>query len=279
MSHRPTPAPLKKRSGSPLLQLEGLILEARGAGRLVDELDLEIHAGEILGLVGDSGSGKTLSSLAIMGLLPPGIRVAGGSLRIDSATAALGARSARSRGARRRVSMIFQEPRSALNPLFSVGFQIAEALRLEGLRGRALRSRGLELLDLVALADPELRWRAYPHQLSGGECQRVMLAMALASEPSLLIADEPTTALDVSVQARVLALIERLRRELSLGILLITHDLAVVAAICDRLAVMEQGRKVEEGSVAEIFESLPKEAATRRLLEAGRSQSAGRSTP
>ncbi|MEM1181286.1 MAG: ABC transporter ATP-binding protein [Acidobacteriota bacterium] len=246
-------------SGATALAVLGLSLDvtAGASGRstpVVRDVELRVSSGEAVGLVGDSGSGKTLTALAVMGLLPAGIVQTSGAVELGSGE---------------RPAMIFQEPRSSLNPLLSVGYQIGEVLSLRGHRGRAKRRRTVDLLRRVALPDPEQRVRAFPHQLSGGQCQRVALAMALAAEPKLLIADEPTTALDVSVQAQILRLLETLRREEGLSLLLITHDLALVAATCDRVAVMAAGRIVEAGCRRQIFES-PSHSATRRLLDAAR---------
>ncbi|MEM8995641.1 MAG: ABC transporter ATP-binding protein [Acidobacteriota bacterium] len=221
---------------------------------VVREVDLDVTAGESLGLVGDSGSGKTMTALAAMDVVPAGVERVAGSVTLADG---------------RAPSMIFQEPRSSLNPLLSVGYQIGEVLRLRGLRGRAVRRAGVDLLRRVAMPDPEDRYRAFPHELSGGQCQRVSIAMALAAEPAVLIADEPTTALDVSVQAQVLRLLDTLRREEGLALWLITHDLALVAATCERVAVMDAGRIVERGRRREVF-AAPQAAATRRLLAAAR---------
>ncbi|MEO1368387.1 MAG: ABC transporter ATP-binding protein [Acidobacteriota bacterium] len=267
-SSRPSRVPVRASDGDPgdpprpVLTIRGLGLAATAASpggapfAVVRDVDLEVAAGESVGLVGDSGSGKTMTALAAMGVLPAGIEQVGGSVRVDGA---------------RAPAMIFQEPRSSLNPLLSVGYQIGEVLRLKGLRGRAVRRAGVDLLRRVAMPDPDERYRAFPHELSGGQCQRVSIAMALAAEPAVLIADEPTTALDVSVQAQVLRLLDTLRREEGLALWLITHDLALVAATCERVAVMDAGRIVEQGGRRQVFDD-PAAPATRRLIEAARGE-------
>ena len=226
-----------------------------GALRAVDELSFSIRAGETLGLVGESGCGKSLTSLALMRLLPePPARIAGGQIAFGGFDlAAADEKTLRSlRG--KELAMIFQEPMTSLNPLMPIGRQIGEALNLHlGLLPDATRRRVMELLELVRMPDAANRAEAFPHELSGGMRQRVMIAMALACEPKLLIADEPTTALDVTVQAQILALLHDLQARLGTAVLLITHDLGVVAETCDRVAVMYAGRKVEEGLVTEVF--------------------------
>ncbi|GJD48340.1 Dipeptide transport ATP-binding protein DppD [Methylobacterium crusticola] len=259
------------------------LLDVRGLGiafpraRPVRDLSLTVGPAETVALVGESGSGKSLTALALMRLLPPGGRVAAGTIRFDGQD--LGALSeARFRRIRGRdVAMVFQEPMTSLNPVLSVGFQIAEVLRRhEGLSARAARSRAIALLDRVRIPDPHRRVDAYPHQLSGGMRQRVMIAVAVACAPRLLIADEPTTALDVTIQAQVLELIDGLRRDLGMAVLLITHDLGVVAQWADRVAVMYAGRKVEEAEPDALF-AAPLHPYTRGLLAASpRAGGAGR---
>ncbi len=228
----------------------------------------ELARGEMTGLVGESGCGKTMTALALMRLLPPAARVAAGRavlagedlLALDEAT------MRRRRGG--RLAMVFQEPMSALNPVFTIGFQVAEAVRAHRpMRRSAARLEAARLLDLVALPAAASRLGDYPHQLSGGQRQRVMIAMALAGEPDLLLADEPTTALDVTVQAEILDLLARLRGELGLAVLLITHDLAVVAETCDRVLVMYAGEVVEEAAVGALF-AHPAHPYTAALLAA-----------
>lgn len=230
----------------------------------VDGIDFEIRPGETLGIVGESGSGKSLSALSVLGLAPGkvegSIRYRGQELNGLSETALN-----RIRGA--EIAMIFQEPMTALNPVFTVGRQIAETLEQhQGLSEARARERSLELLRQVGIADPASRLDRYPHELSGGMRQRVMIAIALACSPKLLIADEPTTALDVTIQAQILALLRKLQSELGMALLLITHDLGVVAQMVDRVLVMYGGRIVEQGSVHQIFKE-PAHPYTRLLLE------------
>ncbi|MCX5539745.1 ABC transporter ATP-binding protein [Paraburkholderia sp. CNPSo 3076] len=238
-----------------------------GAHEAVRGVSFDIAAGETLALVGESGSGKSATALSLMQLVPEPGRVTG-SVRFEGRELlGLPPRSVRElRG--KQISMIFQEPMTSLNPVLSVGAQIVETLRQhEALSRRAARVRAVELLDLVRIAEPQRRFDDYPHELSGGQRQRVMIAMAVACRPRLLIADEPTTALDVTIQARILGLLDALRRELSMSLLLITHDLGVVADHADRVAVMLAGRKVEEAPTADLF-ARPRHAYTRGLLGA-----------
>ena len=257
--------PAEDRAGEApaLLRVEGLSVTFPGrrgsdAGQrqVVRGLDLELHRGELLGLVGESGCGKTMTALAVMGLLPPPGRVTAGRVVLagEELTALPEQEMRRRRGS--RVAMVFQEPMSALNPVFTVGFQVAEAVRAHRAVGRAeARAEAVELLRRVSLPDPARRAGAYPHELSGGQRQRVMMAIALAGDPDVLLADEPTTALDVTVQAEILELVDRLRRDLGLAVVLITHDLAVVGQTCDRVVVMYAGQGVEEAPAAALFES------------------------
>ena len=258
----------------PVLRVEGLqVVYATPEGPVsaVTDLSFSVAPGETLCLVGESGSGKTAAALALMRLVEfEGGRIAGGRVLFDRGPgiadlARLDQRMMRAiRG--RDMAMIFQEPATALNPVLSIGRQLAEGLRRHRrLSRREAGARALELLREVRLPDPERRLRQYPHELSGGQRQRVMIAMALACRPRLLIADEPTTALDVTVQAEILALIDRLRRETGAAVLFITHDMGVVAQIADRVVVMQAGRKVEEGPVTRIF-AAPEHPHTRALL-------------
>jgi oligopeptide/dipeptide ABC transporter ATP-binding protein len=233
----------------------------------VDDVSFDLAEGEVLGIVGESGSGKSVTALSIMGLLPqPAGRVAGGAIRfrdVDLLTLPE-ARMRRIRG--RAISMIFQEPMTSLNPVFTVGDQIIETLREhERLGPRAARDRGIEMLAKVGIPSPERRIDDYPHQLSGGMRQRAMIAMALACNPALLIADEPTTALDVTIQAQILDLLRALQEEFRMAILLITHNMGVVAECADRVLVMYAGKIVEEADVDAIFEH-PKHPYTEGLL-------------
>ncbi|MEE2061503.1 ABC transporter ATP-binding protein [Rhodococcus artemisiae] len=235
------------------------------ASPVVSGLDLAVDAGEIVALVGESGSGKSMTAKAVLGLLPDGAETSGSILLGgDQIVAAPEGQLARLRGT--RAAMVFQEPQTALNPVQKVGWQIAQALRAHGRVSRAdARARAIELLRLVEIPDPELRVDWYPHQLSGGQKQRVVIALALSGNPDLLIADEPTTALDVTVQAEILALLRNLRDERGTAILLITHNMGVVADIADRVAVMRAGSLVEDRDVHELFDS-PREKYTVQLL-------------
>ncbi|AQH04243.1 glutathione ABC transporter ATP-binding protein GsiA (plasmid) [Burkholderia sp. KK1] len=245
-----------------------------GAHRAVGGVDLDIAAGETLALVGESGCGKSATALSIMRLLPAPGRVSG-SVRFDGREL-LDLSPADMRDVRGgQISMIFQEPMTSLNPVLSIGAQIVETLRQhERLSKDAAWKRAIELLDLVHVPEPHRRVSDYPHELSGGQRQRVMIAMAVACRPRLLIADEPTTALDVTIQARILELLGELRRELSMSLLLITHDLGVVSEHADRVAVMLAGKKVEEAPVARLFLQ-PKHAYTRGLLGTSLNVSSG----
>ncbi len=245
----------------PLLAIHDLVTAFHTpAGRVpaVDGVSLELHRGRALGLVGESGCGKSVTAMSVLGLVASPGRIETGKilLEIDGQPidlVGLGDRRLRRiRGG--RVGMIFQEPMTSLNPVFTIGSQVAEAVRLHRKVTRAAaRARALELLTLVKIADPERRLDEYPHQLSGGMRQRAMIAMALACEPDLLIADEPTTALDVTIQAQILELLADLRTRLGMAILLITHDLGVVAETCDEVAVMYAGKIVERAPAASLF--------------------------
>jgi oligopeptide/dipeptide ABC transporter ATP-binding protein len=233
---------------------------AAGAAAAVAGLSFAIEEGETLAIVGESGSGKSVSALAIMGLVPrPSGRVTSGRIFLrrpdGGAEDLLAARQGRLRQIRgNEIAMIFQEPLASLSPVFSIGEQIAESVRLHQRKDRAEAMRiAIRLLGSLGIAEPELRAKSYPHQISGGMAQRVMIAMALACRPRLLIADEPTTALDVTIQAEILELIERMKREIGMAVLFITHNLGVVAEIADRVAVMYAGKLVEEGPTAKIF--------------------------
>jgi microcin C transport system ATP-binding protein len=240
-----------------------------GEVRAVDRVSFDVDRGETLALVGESGSGKTVTALSVVQLLPyPLARHPSGSVRFRREEL-LGAPERALREVRgNRIAMIFQEPMTSLNPLHTIEKQVSEVLVVHKALGRAAaRARTLELLDLVGLPDAERRLDAYPHQLSGGQRQRVMIAMALANEPDLLIADEPTTALDVTIQAQILRLLEQLQQKFGMALLLITHDLGIVRKVADRVCVMTQGQIVEAGDVATVFER-PQHAYTQRLLAA-----------
>jgi oligopeptide/dipeptide ABC transporter ATP-binding protein len=232
----------------------------------VDRVSFVARAGEILGMVGESGSGKSVTALAILRLIRPPGRIVGGEVRFDGVDLlALPEEAMRGvRGA--KISMVFQSPRTALNPVLTVGYQIARlyALHQGAPRGEAWR-RTIEMLGLVGISEPERRARQYAHQLSGGMCQRVMIAMALATSPRLLVADEPTTGLDVSIAAQILDLLRDLGRRTGASILLITHDLGVVAQMCDRVAVMHAGQLVETADVRSLF-ARPRHPYTQALV-------------
>jgi peptide/nickel transport system ATP-binding protein len=295
-----------------LLEVRGLKVELptpTGWVRPVNDVTLRIAPGESLGLVGESGSGKTMLALALMGLLPAGARVSGEALLAGQANGIGGASAAGAatpapahsgntdrsslrtnltalseqgwRGVRgREIAMVFQEPMTALNPVMRIGAQIAEAIRTHnaGLDSGKVRRRMLEALRRAAVPEPEARAEQFPHQLSGGLRQRAMIAMALAGGPRLLIADEPTTALDVTVQKQILDLLDRLRRELRLGLLFITHDLGVVAQVADRVAVVYAGRIIEEGPTLEVLHT-PRHPYTNGLLAASPTLERGRLMP
>ena len=241
-------------AAAPLLQVRDLGVTFRETHAAVHGVDLTLDRGEVLGIVGESGSGKSMTMLALLGLVPKTARVSG-SARFagEELIGAAPARLRQIRGA--RIAMIFQEPMTALNPVLSVGSQIAEAVRLhQPTRSRAQAwERAIELLDMVSVPQPRSRVRQYPHEFSGGMRQRVMIAMAIANDPDVLIADEPTTALDVTVQAQILEVLTDLRARLGIGLVLVTHDLGVVAGTADSVAVMYAGRVVETGRVDDIF--------------------------
>ncbi len=246
-------------AGEALLEIRGLEVEFRtsaGPVRAVDGVDLDVRAGEIVGLVGESGSGKSVTSRAVMGLLPRRTSTIRGSIRLrgDELVGLPERAYRRVRG--ERVAMIFQDPMTALDPLYRAGEQVAEALRFHfGLRRDVARGRVRDLFVQVGLGEPEAVMEAYPHQLSGGMRQRVMIAMALACEPELLIADEPTTALDVTIQAQILELLRDLVRERGMALLFITHDLGVVHELCERAIVLYAGRVAEVAPSADLFVS------------------------
>jgi peptide/nickel transport system ATP-binding protein len=258
-------ASIRIMDSRPLLEVKDLSI-AFGQQEAVRGISFHISAGETLGLVGESGSGKSAASLAVLRLLPAAARVAGG-VNFDGEDLLRLPEEAMRRRRGREIAMIFQEPMTALNPVMPVGAQIAEAVRAHDLgesRG-VVRAKVFSAMEEVGLPDVERRAKEYPHQFSGGQRQRILIAMAIVNRPRLLIADEPTTALDVTVQAQILALLNGLRREHGLAMLFISHDLAVVAQVADRVAVMQRGEIVEQGAARSLFER-PQHAYTRRLL-------------
>jgi len=255
---------------APLVAVRGLTVDFAGgaqASRAVDGVTLEVAPGEALGIVGESGSGKSVTWLAALGLLPAKARVAG-SVRLEGQELVGASRGDLERVRGKRIAMIFQDPSSCLNPVHRIGRQLVEALGLHrGLSGRAAEAEALRLLDQVGIADARRRLSDYPHLLSGGLNQRVMIAMALAGQPDLLVADEPTTALDATIQAQILALLGNIRRDTGMALVLISHDLGVVAENVDRVAVMYAGRLVEEAPGADLFDA-PRHPYTQGLLAA-----------
>ena len=234
--------------------------------KAVDRISYQVAQGEVLGIVGESGSGKSVSSLAIMGLIDHPGRVSAESLQFENTNLLTLESKAKRQLIGADVAMIFQDPMTSLNPAYTVGFQIMEALKThEGGTNKARKDRTLELLRLVGIPDPESRIDVYPHQLSGGMSQRVMIAMAIACRPKLLIADEPTTALDVTIQAQIMELLLELQKKECMSLILITHDLALVAEAADRIIVMYAGQIVEEGTAKDIFRE-PKHPYTQALL-------------
>ncbi|WP_250563641.1 ATP-binding cassette domain-containing protein [Sphaerisporangium fuscum] len=257
-----------------VLTVDGLTVRSADGRTLVSDLSFSLARGARLGLIGESGSGKSLTSLAVMGLLPAGM-TASGSVTLETPesgrTEVIGAPERRLNGLRGRVAtVVFQEPLTALDPLMRIGRQLAEPLRrVRGLRGAALREAVTAALSEVRIADPRRVARAYPHEISGGQRQRVAIAMALACEPALLIADEPTTALDVTVQAEVLALLDGLVSARGMALLFISHDLAVVSRVTDHVVVLKDGAAVESGAVLDIV-GAPRHPYTRDLVDSAR---------
>lgn len=252
-----------------LLQVENLatyFFGKRSVTKAVDGITFSIDHGEILGIVGESGSGKSVASLSLMRLVDRPGKIVRGSIRFEGRDL-LALRREEMRSIRgRKMSMVFQEPGTSMNPVLKVGFQISEAIRSHELISKeAARKRALELMELVGIPDARRRIDQYPHQFSGGMLQRLMIAMGLAMSPSLIIADEPVTALDVTIQAQILDLLRELRDKTNAAVLLITHDMGVVAEVCDRVIVMYLGKIVEEAPVAELFDS-PKHPYTEGLL-------------
>src|ERR1700726_1106185 len=270
-----------------LLDVRNLTVElptSAGWIRPVNDISLQLAPAESLGLVGESGSGKTMLALALMGLLPPGARVSGSAVLTHGESNARNLAQMKEKEWRsvrgREIAMIFQEPMTSLNPVMRIGAQIEEAISTHEptLSKTQRRRRILEALRQASVPEPEARAEQFPHQLSGGLRQRAMIAMAIAAHPKLLIADEPTTALDVTVQKQILELLDRLRRELKLGLLFITHDLGVVAQVADRVAAMYAGRIVEQGAAAQVL-ATPKHPYTQGLLAASPRLERGKLTP
>ncbi|MBA1139689.1 ABC transporter ATP-binding protein [Mesorhizobium neociceri] len=254
-----------------LLDIRNLVVEfqtASGPFRAVDGVSLHVNEREVLAIVGESGSGKSVSMLAVMGLLPWTATVTADEMSFNGRDLLKMTPAERRKIVGKDMSMIFQEPMASLNPCFTVGFQIEEVLRFHmGMDKAQRRERAIELLTQVGIAEPAERLNSFPHQMSGGQCQRVMIAIAIACNPKLLIADEPTTALDVTIQKQILDLLVSLQVKYGMGLIMITHNMGVVAETADRVIVQYKGRKMEEADVLSLFES-PKSNYTRALLSA-----------
>ncbi|MCL7996754.1 MULTISPECIES: ABC transporter ATP-binding protein [unclassified Ochrobactrum] len=252
-----------------LLEIKNLTVSfdtSTGPFKAVDGIDISVDKGEVLAIVGESGSGKSVGMLAVMGLLPKTATVTADSMTFDGQDLKGMSDKERRKIIGRDISMIFQEPVASLNPCFTVGYQLEEVLKRHlGLKGAASRARAIELLELVGIRDAAERLSSFPHQMSGGQCQRVMIAIAIACNPKLLIADEPTTALDVTIQKQILDLLMRLQVEHGMGLIMITHDMGVVAETADRVIVQYKGHKMEDSDVLSLF-SAPKHPYTRALL-------------
>ena len=255
----------------PLLDIRNLTVSfdtSIGLFKAVEGIDLSVDAREVLAIVGESGSGKSVEMLAVMGLLPITATVTADKLEFDGKDLLSMSRAEKRQIIGRDIAMIFQEPVASLNPCFTVGFQIEEVLRFHMKMDRKTRrARAIELLEQVGIGDAEQRLRSFPHRMSGGQCQRVMIAMAIACNPKLLIADEPTTALDVTIQKQILDLLVGLQAQHGMGLIMITHNIGVVAETADRVIVQYRGHKMEESDVLTLFEA-PKSNYTRALLSA-----------
>lgn len=239
-----------------------------GLFKAVDGIDIAVDNREVLAIVGESGSGKSVAMLACMGLLPASARVTADVMRFEGRDLLKMSDSEKRKIIGKDIAMIFQEPIASLNPCFTVGFQIGEVLDKHlGLKGRAAHDRAVQLLNQVGIRDAEDKLKAFPHQMSGGQCQRVMIAMAISCNPKLLIADEPTTALDVTIQKQILDLLVGLQQQTGMGLIMITHDMGVVAETADRVIVQYKGHKMEEADVLSLFEN-PQSNYTRALLSA-----------
>ncbi|WP_428698386.1 ABC transporter ATP-binding protein [Stappia sp.] len=254
-----------------LLEIRNLRVEfdtAGGAFRALDGVDYSVEAGEVLAIVGESGSGKSVAMLALMGLLPDTATVSADRMAFEGIDLRTLTAAQRRKVIGKDISMIFQEPIASLNPCFTVGFQLDEALQAHtDMTRRQRHDRVIELLTSVGIPEPERRAKAFPHQMSGGQCQRVMIAIATACHPKLLIADEPTTALDVTIQKQILDLLTALQRDHGMGLIMITHDMGVVAETADRVVVQYQGRQMETADVLTLFEN-PSSPYTKALLSA-----------
>ncbi|MGX1495213.1 ABC transporter ATP-binding protein [Roseibium aggregatum] len=265
-----------------LLEIRNLKVEfdtAKGPFKALDGVDYTVDAGEVLAIVGESGSGKSVAMLATMGLLPNTATITADKMEFEGLDLRTLSAKERRRVIGKDISMIFQEPIASLNPCFTVGFQLGETLKTHmGLKGRQARDRVVEILTSVGIPNPAERLSAFPHQMSGGQCQRVMIAMAISCAPKLLIADEPTTALDVTIQKQILDLLVQLQQDSGMGLIMITHDMGVVAETADRVIVQYKGRKMEEADVLSLFES-PKNPYTRALLSALPENATGKRLP
>jgi dipeptide transport system ATP-binding protein len=265
-----------------LLEIENLVVEfstASGPFRAVDGVSLSVEPREVLAIVGESGSGKSVSMLAVMGLLPWTATVTADRMVFAGQDLLKLGPAERRQMIGKDMAMIFQEPMASLNPCFTVGFQIEEVLKVHmGMDRTQRRARAIELLKQVGISEPEERLGSFPHQMSGGQCQRVMIAIAIACNPKLLIADEPTTALDVTIQKQILDLLVGLQAEYGMGLIMITHNMGVVAETADRVIVQYKGRKMEEADVLSLFES-PKSNYTRALLSALPENATGKRLP
>ncbi|OIS90922.1 ABC transporter ATP-binding protein [Brucella cytisi] len=254
-----------------LLEIKNLTVSfdtSTGPFRAVDGIDIRVDKGEVLAIVGESGSGKSVGMLAVMGLLPKTATVTADTMTFNGKDLQAMSDKERRKIIGRDISMIFQEPVASLNPCFTVGYQLEEVLKQHmSMNGSASRARAIELLELVGIRDAAERLKSFPHQMSGGQCQRVMIAIAIACNPKLLIADEPTTALDVTIQKQILDLLMRLQVEHGMGLIMITHDMGVVAETADRVIVQYKGHKMEDADVLSLF-SAPKHPYTRALLSA-----------
>ena len=261
---------MEEKTGA-LLDIKNLTVRfdtSNGAFTAVDGVDVSVDGREVLAIVGESGSGKSVSMLAVMGLLPDTATVTADSMLYDGRDLLKMTVAERRKLIGREITMIFQEPVASLNPSFTVGFQIEEVLRFNmGMDRKAARARAVDLFNAVGIPEPETKLGAYPHQMSGGQCQRVMIAIAIASNPRLLIADEPTTALDVTIQKQILDLLMDLQEKHGMALILITHDMGVVAETADRVIEQYKGRKMEEADVLSLFEN-PQNSYTRALLSA-----------